>query len=337
MIKVKDIAKKCNVSIATVSKALSNSSELKPETIERICKTAKEMGYVPNASARMLKNKKSYTIGVLFVDATGTGLKHEFFSSIFDSIKLAAEKKGYDLTFISDSSFGAQKMSYLDHVRYRNIDGVVIASANFKSQEIIDLVNSDIPTVTIDYVFNDSTAVLSDNADGLGTLVNYAANMGHKNIAFIHGEVTEVTNKRIAGFYKAMQDNKLTVNENWVKTGDYHDPKTSGKLTKELLEDRFNIPDCIIYPDDVSLIGGMTAIEQMGYKIPQDISVIGYDGVNISRILRPVVTTYVQASEDMGRIACEKLIDRIEKESTFIPEVIKVEGHLQEGNTVSKK
>jgi Transcriptional regulators len=332
MIKVKDVASKCGVSTATVSKALHNSKELRPETISFICKTAKEMGYIPNASARSLKLKKTYSIGILFVDATSSGLRHEYFSAILDSLKVEAEKRGYDVTFISSNVISGS-MSYLEHARYRNVDGVVIASVDFHDPQVIELVNSEIPTVTIDYVYNNSTAIMSDNSNGLEALVKYAASLGHKKIAFIHGELTDVTNKRLAGYYKAMKELGLKVNQDYVLTSTYHDPKSCGQATKKLLANA-EIPTCIIYPDDVSLIGGETAIQQSGYRIPDDISVMGYDGINISRILRPVVSTYVQNSEELGRLAVINLIDRIENPNTFLPKVIYVQGNVQEGQTV---
>src|SRR5574344_703977 len=332
MIKVIDIANKCGVSTATVSKALHNSKELKSETIAFICKTAKEMGYIPNASARSLKLKKTYSIGILFVDKTSSGLRHEYFSSILDALKVEAEKSGYDVTFISQNVTN-EHMTYLEHARYRNVDGVVIASVDFNDPQVIELVKSEVPTVTIDYVYNNSTAIMSNNVDGLESLVKYAASKGHKKIAFIHGEETDVTSKRLAGFYKAMEELKLKVNPDYVKDGLYHDPRVSGQETKKLLslDDR---PTCIIYPDDISLIGGETAIQQAGLKIPDDISVMGYDGVNISRILRPIVTTYRQNSGELGKLAVQNLIERIENPSTFIPKIVAVEGCVQEGETV---
>ncbi|MDY4188441.1 MAG: LacI family DNA-binding transcriptional regulator, partial [Candidatus Enterosoma sp.] len=102
MVKIKDIAKKCNTSIATVSKALHNSTELSQETIKRIQQVAKEMGYVPNAYAQALKLKRSFSIGVIFnIPEMGVGLKHEYFSSILNSLKVEAESKGYAITFLS--------------------------------------------------------------------------------------------------------------------------------------------------------------------------------------------------------------------------------------------
>lgn len=329
---IKEIAVKCNVSNATVSKALHNSSELKQETIDYICKTAKKMGYIPNAIARSLKNNRTHSIGILYVDHTSWGLKHEYFSTILDSIKVEAESKGYDVTFISHN-YGGETISYLEHTRYRRLDGVVIVSVDFTDKEVQELVNSEIPCVTIDYVYNSATAVLSNNASGLESLTDYIIDSGHKKIAFIHGENTEVTKKRLAGFYHSMSKHNIEVDESLLFTGAYHDPKSSGKITKELLASE-NIPSCIIYPDDVSMIGGISAITNAGYKVPEDISCAGFDGVNISRIMRPIFTTFVQAADELGKVSANELIGRIEHKEMFVPKVIVVDGEVQTGGTV---
>ena len=332
MVKIKDIAKKCGVSIASVSKALSGNSDLNAETEERIKKIAKEMGYVPNANARSLKTNKSNNIGILFVDKTNSGLQHEYFSLILNSLKEEAEKNGFDVTFISNSLKGG--MSFYQHAKYRNCDGVIIASVDFKNPEVIELVESDIPTVTIDYIFNNASAVVSDNVKGLAEIVRYAYNKGHRKIAFIHGEDTNVTRQRIASFYKTMEEYEIQVPDEYVKKATYHLPRESGHATRELLalKDR---PTCIIYPDDYSLLGGLTEIESNGLRVPDDISVVGYDGINISRLLRPMITTYVQNSEGIGLLAAQKLVEIINHPKTSIPETIQVSGFMQEGETVA--
>lgn len=331
MVKIKDIAIKCHTSTATVSKALHDSDELSPETIKRIKKVAQEMGYVPNAYAQALKLKRSYSIGVIFFDSTqGGGLRHEYFSSILDSLKVEAESKGYIITFLSKKL--ATKMTYLQQAKFRNMDGVIIVSEDFSDPEIIELVNSSIPVVTIDYIFSTCSAIMSDNNEGTDKLVSYAARLHHQKIAYIYGEKTDVTNRRLASFHKGMKKNGLTVKSDYLIQGRFHDPKTSGKATKQLLS-LDEKPTCILYPDDVSLLGGLTALSQAGYKVPEDISVLGYDGAEISRIYRPEMTTYVQNSKELGEKAATSLITRIEDPSSFIPEVIYVSGHIQEGKT----
>ena len=334
MVKIKDIAERCGLSIASVSKALHGESDLNQKTAEYIRSVAKEMGYVPNASARLLKTKRSYNIGVLFVDETSSGLEHEYFSSILNSIKDEAEKNGYDITFISHH-FGSDYLTFYEHAKYRNVDGVIIASVDFRDPEVIRLVESEIPTVTIDYEFNNVASVISDNVQGVRDIVNYLVNMGHEKIAFITGEDTSVTQKRVASFYKTCEERNISVKDEYVKKGRYHIPKVSGEATRELLtlEDK---PTVIMYPDDYSLLGGVTEIEKHGLRIPEDISIVGYDGIKLSRLIRPIITTYVQNSAEIGIRATKKLVDLIENPKTTIPDRTLVIGGLQEGSTVKK-
>ncbi len=332
MVKIKDIAERCGVSIASVSKALHGKSDLNPKTIEYIKNVAKEMGYVPNASAQLLKTNKSFNIGVLFIDETSSGLEHEYFATILNSIKDEAEIHGYDITFISHR-LRKTDLTFYEHAKYRNVDGVIIASVNFKDPEVVKLVESDVPTITIDYDFNDKSSVVSDNVQGEMDIVEYLVNNGHRKIAFIKGDDTSVTQKRTTGFYRACEKYGIEIKDEYIKEGKYHVPKISGIITRELLEldDR---PTVIMYPDDYSLLGGITEIERYGLKIPEDISVVGYDGIKLSRLLRPIVTTYVQNSNEIGRKSVRKLIEIIENPKIALAERIVVKGYLQEGQTV---
>lgn len=334
MVKIKDIAEKCGLSIASVSKALHGDSDLNPKTAEYIRSVAKEMGYIPNASARLLKTNRSYNIGVLFVDETNSGLEHEYFSSILNSIKDEAEKHGYDITFISHH-FGKNELTFYEHAKYRNVDGVIIASVDFKDEEVIRLVDSEIPTVTIDYDFNGKSSVVSDNIQGVRDIVDYLVKMGHRKIAFITGEDTSVTQKRLASFYRTCAEHGIEVKDEYIKRGRYHVPKVSGTATRELLAlpER---PTVIMYPDDYSLLGGATEIEKNKLTIPGDISIVGYDGIKLSRLLRPEITTYVQNSQEIGIQAIRKLIDLIENPKTALAERISVKGGLQIGRTVKE-
>jgi len=332
MITIKDISERCGVSRATVSKALNGHTDIGADTIAQIRRVAKEMGYLPNATARTLKLGRSHNIGVLFVDKTACGLTHEYFSSILDSLKVEAERRGYDITFIS-KDIGEFSMDYYEHTKYRNCDGVVIASVDFSDPAVIRLVSSEIPTVTLDFVFDNRTSVLSDNIGGMSALVNYVYSKGHRRIAFIHGEDTSVTQKRLISFYKTCASLGIHVPEYYVQPALYHDPKLSGLATRELLSlpDR---PTCILYPDDFSFIGGMNELERQGISIPEDMSVAGYDGILLSQVLRPRLTTYRQDAEAMGREAAAKLVEAIEQPKTCLPQQIMVSGQLLEGDTV---
>lgn len=331
MVSMKEIARSCGVSVATVSKALSDKADISKATRDKVRKVAEEMGYTLNASARALKTNRTYNIGVLFVDSMAAGLAHEYFSEILESFKKAAEENGYDITFINNR-FAGMESTYLMHCKYRNFDGVVVISADFKDPQILELVDSDVPVVTVDYSYNNCSSVISDNTKGLRELVKYAFARGHRKIAFIHGEMTDVTKKRMMGFYSACKELGIPENDEWVLEGKYHDIDLSYLSTKKLLamEDR---PTCIIFPDDYSLIGTVSRLSEEKYSLLDNVSVMGYDGIKMAQFMG--LTTYQQDALSLGRIACKRLIDAIE-DTTGICEHSVVAGRLIEGGTVKQ-
>lgn len=334
MVSMKDISRRCNVSVATVSKALNNRGDISRETRERICQTAKKMGYLPNSSARALKTNRTYNLGVLFVDEANSGLTHSYFSHVLDSFRLGAEEEGYDITFISKHA-GKEILSYYEHSKYRGVDGVVVACVDFDAAEVKELINGDIPVVTIDYVFDNRSCILSDNVYGMEELVTYIVRQGHKKIAYIHGADSSVTQNRLGSFFRTMKKFGIEVRGEYIREGVYHSPDVSAELTKELLalQDR---PTCIIYPDDFSCIGGINVIEGQGLSIPDDISVAGYDGQRIAQVIEPKITTYRQNAEEVGRIAAKKLVEMIEQPKSALIERVVVRGELVRGKSVLK-
>ena len=332
MVTVKDIAQYCKVSSATVSKALNGYGDISPATADRIRQAARELHYLPNVAARQLKTNNSHSIGLLFEDRTGSGLTHEFFSKILNSAKNEAERSGYDVTFIS-RNLGGKLTSYLEHARYRRLDGVLIASADFDSRSVEELVQSEIPTITIDYSFNDHSSVMSDNVEGSYAITKYVIEKGHRKIGFIHGEDTSVTRKRLVGFNRALSEYGISIPEEYIIEAAYHSPDSCREATRKLMELR-DPPTVILFPDDYSYIGGLMELERMHIKIPQDVSVAGYDGIGLSQYLHPVLTTYHQDSEEMGRISMKKLIESIEHPKTCEAETLNVKGKLQEGHSV---
>lgn len=336
MVSMKDIAKKCGVSVATVSKALNGQKDIGEETRKRICAAAEEMGYMANSVARALKTNRSYNLGMLFVDERRSGLGHEYFSTILEGFKAEAESHGYDITFIN-SHVGDQPTSYLKHCRYRGLDGIVVACVNFEDPRIRELAAGDIPMVTIDYVFEDHTAILSDNVNGVDSLVRYAYSKGHRKIAFLHGEDSAVTRGRLTGFRQACQELRLEIPPEYIVPCVYHNPELCEKATWMLLH-LADPPTCILFPDDFSFIGGHYAIMRTGYSLPwgitqgKAISALGYDGINLARMMR--LTTYTQNALAIGKTAANRLIHRIEHPEEFVPERIQISGELQEGTSV---
>ena len=335
MVSLKDIAGRCGVSVATVSKALNDQNDIGQETKERIRQAAKEMGYVPNAAAKSMKTNRTHNIGVLFVDEANSGLRHDFFANVLDSFKRNVEKAGYDITFISNDRSRPGRTTYLEHARYRRFDGVVIACVRFDDPEVIELVHSNIPVVTIDHIYNDTTTIISDNVHGMETLVDYVVANGHRKIAFIHGVDSSVTKARVITFNRKMEEYGIRVPDEYIMETPYRDTHGAYERTLELLEleDR---PTCIFYPDDYASYGGMRAISEKGLKVPDDISIIGFDGIRVARHIRPRLTTYRQNTEELGAKAAESLISLIEHPKTTLVSQVVVKGILLEGDTLKK-
>ena len=330
MVSMKDIAKRCGVSVATVSKALNGQPDIGEETRKRIAEVAKEMGYMTNAAARALKTNRTYNLGVLLVDEWRSGLSHEYFASLLESFKNEAEKRGYDITFINKNT-GGRSMSYLSHCQYRGVDGVIIACIDFTNDQIQELVDGPIPVVTIDHVFENRIAVVSNNTSGVVELVRYAYNKGHRKIAFLHGEKITVTQRRLEGFRKACEELGLEIPPEYIRECVYHDTDRCYQETEKLL-DLPDPPTCIIFPDDFSYIGGWHSIRGRGLMIPDDMSTMGYDGIQLARSMK--LTTYSQNTAELGRVAVEKLVGLIENPKGTPIERIVIPGNLLEGNTV---
>ena len=308
MSSLKDLARECGVSVATVSKALNGQSDISAATRDRVREAARRIGYVPNMAARAMKTNRTYNLGVLFVDERQSGLAHEYFSAVLDSFKVQVEKLGYDITFVN-RNLGGRTMTYLEHCHYRGVDGAVIACVDFNDPQVVELVNSDVP------------------------VVRYAYANGHRRIAFIYGERTAVTENRLAGFYKSCAELGLQVPEEYVRSGVYHDPDRCAEETRALLA-LPQRPTCILFPDDFSAMGGCIALQEAGLSIPEDISVMGYDGIYLSRVMKPQLVTWQQNTRMLGRMAADKLVQMIEHPRVTLAEQIPVTGKLLEGGSV---
>ena len=333
MVSLKDISARCGVSVATVSKALNDHKDVSTATKERIIKAAKEMGYFPNSQARALKTNRTFNLGVMFTDEAGRGLTHEFFAKVLNSFKTEAEKLGYDITFIN-KNIGGRPMSTYEHCKYRNVDGIAMICTDFTDPDVYEVVNGDLPLVTIDHVFECRSAVVSNNESGIEELVDHVYSRGHRSIAFIQGKRSAVMEKRLNGFVRACLNRGIEVEPEFMLTGEYHSPQMTYELTKKLLSSGKR-PTCIFMPDDYSAIGGYNAIKDCGLRIPEDISVVGYDGIAYSEFLSPQLTSYKQDTEVIGSVAARKLISHIESPATTLTEVITVDGSIQTGASVA--
>jgi len=335
MVSIKDIASVCGVSIATVSKALNGHNDVSESTKTMIRETAKKLGYLPNSQARALKTNRTYNLGVLFAERAHSGLTHSHFAAVLNGLKNEAEAHGYDITFIS-RRIGESVMTYYEHCVCRNVDGVVIVCADdFEDPQVKELLCSSVPTVIIDYESPYSPAVLSNNEAGMRTLVRYAYSMGHRKIAYIYGEPSGVTSVRVKSYEDTLRSLNINVRSDYLLAGRYQDPAGTEKLSEELMK-LDDPPTCVILPDDFSAIGALAAFEKLDMSVPEDVSVMGYDGILLSEFMNPRLTTFVQDTGRIGAEAASRLIALIKKEIPADAPAVVVSGHLREGSSVAK-
>lgn len=336
MVSIKDIAKKCEVSVATVSKALNDCSDISEKTKKMVRAVADELGYFPNSQAKALKTSKTNTIGVIYANRLGSGFRHIYFSSVIESFKNTVEKKGYDLIFIGSETVGMNCCTYYEHCKHRNVDGVLIACTDFYDSEVIRVLRSELPVVVVDFFSKRDFSVCSDNRQGMRDIIEYVYEMGHRKIAYIYGDTSQMTTVRLDTFTETMKQLGVPVLHDYVCQGRYNDLKLAEELVTRMLS-LYEPPTCIIMPDDVSAFGAFIAARKLGIRIPDDLSIVGYDGVSFGQIFSPELTTVFQDTDILGVKAAELLLSRINNED--ISEVRKhtlVETKLLKGQTVKK-
>ena len=329
---IRELSKRCGLSISTVSKALNGYTDISEATREAVTLAAKEIGYYPNSHARALKTKRSFNLGVLFVDDMQSGLTHAFFSFVLESFKKEAERNGYDITFISHN-MGESTMTYLEHCHYREVDGVCIACINFLEPEIAQLVNSELPVVTIDHLFNNRSCIQSNNIVGIQALLEHVYRHGHRKIAYIHGPKSAVTDTRLGSFYRTANALGIDVPDEYIDECDYTEQASVYRATRRLLSLKER-PTCILISDDYAALGAYEAAADLGLSIPRDISIAGYDGIPMMQLMKPRLTTIRQDTNRIGAEAARRLVALIESPKTTIPEIMVVPCSLIEGETV---
>ncbi|WP_026691339.1 LacI family DNA-binding transcriptional regulator [Alteribacter aurantiacus] len=322
MATIYDIAKKTGFSITTVSKALNNYTDVSEKTKKVILEAVDELGYYPNSIARSLTTKKSWTLGVIFVEDLNVGMKHPFFSAVIESFKKQVESLGYDLIFLS-RNIGREKKSYLDHALHRGVDGVIVVCSNYEDNETQMLIESSLPSVVVDLHSDTSSVVYSDNYQGSVLAVRHLHSLGHRKIAHISGvEQTFAGLERLRGYQDTVKQLKLDIPEGYVVDGGFFSYDGGYDAMKELLDHRDRPTAVYVAGDDMAL-GAMKACRDMNVAVPADVSVVGFDDIEVAKHVTPALTTIRQDTDLIGRKASELLVNQINS-STKNDHAIKV-------------
>ena len=307
MVTIYDIAKRCGVSPSTVSKVINNYHSIPDDTRKKVLKTMNEMNYIPNSQAKFLSKGSSNNVGILaYFGMDISPFKHTLFTEILDSFQNEMNKNKYDLLFISRIAGGKDESFYKNCVS-RNVDGLLLFG-DLNCEEMSEVLKSNIPSIGFDYFGENSDGVSTDNFEKTKLLTNHLISLGHRNIVYICGEhSTFVTTDRINGFKAALEEHDIEFKEDMLVSSKYIDTNSVEEITCQLLQ-RKNRPTAIMYPDDYSAISGIQTLKKLGFNCPNDISITGFDGLAISQMISPRLTTVKQDTVNIGITLAKQLI-----------------------------
>ena len=314
---IQDVAKKANVSIATVSRILNGQVGYSEETKEKVLLAIKELGYRRNSIARGLVTKKSNIIGVLLPDVSTT-----FSAEILRGIEDYAHESGYSVVICNTGVDGVRVKEYIETLESRQIDGIINISINMKDDECQLLKDYHIPCVFISmlnykYQF---PYVKVDDLQAAACATQYLIDKGHKRIAMISGSEDDYVagGPRLMGYKQALMANQIPIDSQLIKIAGFGF-EDGVSATQELLkEEDFT---AIFAVSDHVAVGAIQVIHAMGKKVPDDISVIGYDNTAIAEMCNPPLTSLAQPLYEMGMASVQKILKVIEEKVVVSSEV----------------
>jgi LacI family transcriptional regulator len=304
------------VSIGTVSRALNGYADVRPATRERIMRLARELDYTPAAAARSLVTQRSHVIGVFL--ETGEGhpdLQHPFFHEVLGGLKGRIGAGGYDLLLFASErpGNGYGPHSYLKRARHHAVEGTVMMGVDPDDPEVRRLVRANLPCVGVDVPLDGpaSRTVMSDNVEGARQAVRHLYELGHRRIATITGMLESRPGiDRLRGYRSAIQDLSLAYRDEYVAYGDFY--AESGRAATARLLALPEPPTAIFAAADLMAIGAVRAAAESGLRVPEDISVVGFDDIQLAPHVNPPLTTLRQDKAGLGAAAGDALIELIE-------------------------
>ncbi|WP_100331169.1 LacI family DNA-binding transcriptional regulator [Bacillus xiapuensis] len=328
-----DVAKEAKVSIATVSKVINNTGRISESTRERVCEVMERLNYQPNIIASALMGKQTKTIGLLIPD-----LANPFFSELARSIEDRGHESGYDLVICSTDYQPEKENKYLTLLKQKRVDGFILASGFENLDKVEELVKEEIPVAVVarDFPMFPINAVALDDFLGGYQAASYLIKNGHRNIAVIGRDLWS-NRERIRGFKQAMEENGLKHRSDFEFVQDIHHVDAAKRVTMKYLnsDDR---PTAIFACNDLLAIGAIQAAKAWGLKVPDQLSIIGFDNTIIATVVEPPLTTIAQPIQNMGKEVMDLMVAMItgrqkeQKRVTLLPELVERQSVVKLGD-----
>ena len=298
------VAKKAGVSSATVSRVINGSPAVKEETAKHVRRILEELDFIPNPIATALKYGRSKTYGVIVPDIT-----NPFFPEFLRSFEEALVENDFELQLATTEASEPKLVNSVRRMIMRQVDGVVIMASEYETRSIEPLFNHQIPIVTVDRrrVVEGSSDVAIDFEDGYRKAVMHLRELGHERIGFIGGLVGIHTSEvRLDAFRQALEFAGLKYEPRFLRTGDYRVAGGDAAMRSMLKESR--LPTAIVTVNDLSAFGVLRALHASGIEIPRQMSVVGFDGIQLTSAVYPALTTVHVPARDLAQ-ACIKALD----------------------------
>ena len=331
MATIKDVAKHAGVSTTTVSHVINKTRFVAEDTKAAVWAAIKQLNYSPSAVARSLKVNNTKTIGLL---AASSG--SPYFAEVIQAVEAACYKKGYTLILCNAQNNLEKQEAYLAMLAKKRVDGMLVMCSEYPTPLLNMLQNyHNIPMMVMDWgKHSDFTDNIEDNGFHGGYLATrYLIDRGHREIATISGQLNEHTGReRHKGFLHALKEAKITIPDEWVIEADFHPHEGHEGMMKLLAASKR--PTALFCGGDVIAMGALCAAGEMGIRVPEDISVIGYDNIRNTRFFNPPLTTIQQPKETLAEMALDMLLDKIiNKRETY--NSIELHPELVERNSVT--
>jgi len=296
------------VSITTVSHVINKTRAVSDELTERVREAMDELDYQPNLLARGLRKKESTTLGVILPDITNS-----FFADIARAIEDTSFRHGFSVILCNTDDDVAKEITYTRALSEKQVDGIIFVAAGKSADQVRSLQEQKLPVVVVDRAIEDISAdtVAADHAKGGLLATRHLIDLGHKRIACIMGpSILEPAAQRMYGYRKAMQDAGLPVMDEWIVRSNFR--YDGGREAAIKLLSLPEPPTAIFASNDMMAIGAIGAAKGLGMMIPDDLSIVGFDDILLSAIFNPGLTTVTQPKYEIGVLATNMLLDRIE-------------------------
>lgn len=314
MTTIKDVARMAGVSVTTVSRALNGHDDVNPETRRRIQEVAEKLGYSPNIAARTLVSKKSRTLGLLLSALTRNSVKDNIVFEMLCGMNDRAAELDYDLVLFNTTPQKQRQKSYKALCKERGVDGVIMMGMRLDDPYLEEMLHAAIPCVLIDIPIERKKNigyVMTDNVQGALEAVEHLIGLGHRHIGMINGHAqAAVSIQRLDGYRQALDQHGIPFDERYVADGAFSED--GGKDAAYRLLTAHPELTAIFCASDLMALGALQAIRSLGRRVPEDISIIGFDNIVASQYCTPGLTTVNQDKYLMGYTAAATLIDMLE-------------------------